>query len=437
MTTNTSILKSEKKRIALLLAAGLALRLAYGWAARGVPPWNDMAVYDASRLALLSRMPYASDWPPLYPLLLSAVSMVFGKGYAVLYAAQAFLSTLTCLLIYLITKETFGRAAAFIALAAAAVYVDTIWYSAVLMAETTGLLFLTLTVYLMLKRKHPALSGAAFGLACLTKGLYLIALPALCAWNIIRLGFKEGTLHSLKLAAVSLLLILPWTIYNSRRYHSFVLLEPHTGVAMMMGHNPAATGGCDYYFVGQDYAKFLYDPALTTLQRDAQAKQFAINYMLHNPGRELQLFALKFSKFWSFRTHFDFNDGPYPLRRYFFLASIIMHMLIFPAFVLGAVFSLDNKDALVSVLMITAYTLVFTVIFSAFGRMRFSLVPFMLILAARGAVLLPELAARVRSGGVDGIKGKLALVLSLSAALYANFVYQVLSKYSNIATRFN
>lgn len=429
-------LKSDKSRVLALLALAAALRLAYAWAARGVLPWNDMAYYDAARLAILNHQPYPVDWPPLYPIFLAAVTYVFGESYLVLYAAQTVLSTLTCLLIYLITKETFGRAAAFIALAVAAVYVDTLWYSAVLMAETMGVSLLVLTVYLLLKKARPALSGAAFGLTCLTKGAYLIALPAICAWNVIRFGFKEGTRKSLILIAVFLLVVLPWTIFNSRRSNSFVLLEAHTGVSMLVGHNPYATGGCDYDFVGKDCCKFYSDRTLSTLQIDAIAKKYAINYILNNPVRELQLFALKLSKYWSFRTHFDMNNGPYPLKKWLFFLSMAMHMFIFPAFIFGAVFSLDNRDGLISLLMIAAYTLIFTLLFSAFGRMRFSLAPFMIILAAKGAVVLPELAAKIRAGDLAGIKGKLAAALSLSAVMYANFIYQAVSKYSNVAARF-
>ena len=167
-----------------------------------------MEVYDAARLAILNRQPYPAAWPPLHPAFLAAVTYIFGEGYKVLYAAQALLSTATCLLIYLITKETFGRTAALIALAFSAVYVDAIWYSSVLMAETLGLLFLTLSVYLALKKAPPALSGAMLGLACLTKGVYLIALPAVCAWHVLRFGLKAGAPILLSLPDTSFSMLL-------------------------------------------------------------------------------------------------------------------------------------------------------------------------------------------------------------------------------------
>ena len=68
--------KSEKGMLLSLLALGLVLRLAYAWLARGVLPWNDMAAFDGARLGILNHQPYTIDWPPLYPLVLAAVSCV-------------------------------------------------------------------------------------------------------------------------------------------------------------------------------------------------------------------------------------------------------------------------------------------------------------------------------------------------------------------------
>ncbi len=437
MNISISDPKGERNLVLSVLAAALLLRLGYAFLAQAVPPVTDMVLYDSARLAFLNNAPYTADWPPLYPLFLAAVTRLFGEGYFILYAAQAVLSTLTCLLIYLASREAFDKRAGLAALLVSAAYIDSVWYSAVLMAETLGLLLLTGAVYLLLKREGRLLAGLVFGLACLTKGVYLITLPAVFAWEAARHGLKKGAVNSLKFGAVSLLLILPWTIRNYRAHKAFVLLEPHIGMSMFLGHNPSATGGCDYYFSAYDYGKFFEDPALTVTQKDKIARDYAIKYILENPGRELQLFLLKLSKYWSFRTHFDMNNFPYPLRKWLFLGSLATNMLLFPALVFGIAFSAGNRKALLFIFITAAYTLAFTGPFSAFGRMRFPLVPFIIALAAHGALLLPGLLARIKAGETAGIRGPLAAGAIASLLLFANFAYQVLTRLGDVAGRFN
>ncbi len=420
----------------MLLLAGLVLRVAYAWVAAGVLPWTDMLGYDNARLALLHGRQYPADWPPVYPAFLAAVSFVFGEGYFALYAAQALVSSLTCLVIYLIARDTFGGTAGALALLISCLYVDMAWYSAVMMAETLGVLLLSVVVYLLLRRKSPVLAGVFFGLTCLVKGVYLITFPALLLWILLRNDRKAAFASILKFTVFTFLVISPWTIRNYRVYKGFVLLAPQDGASFFLGHNPTATGGADFNFVGQDFAAWFTDKSKSELERGRIARKMAVEYALSHPAREVQLFFLKLSKYWSLRTHFDMNNGDYPLKRPFFFLSIATHMLIFPACFLGAVFSLKNRDALVSTMAIGLNTLVFTTLFFASGRMRYQLVPFIIILAGYGFSLLPEIIGKLRKSAAADISGKLAAAAALTILLYANFIYQALEKHADIARRF-
>lgn len=425
----------ERARAAVLVAAAFAVRLAYSWLASGVPPWNDMAMYDSARLALLDGRPYPIAWPPLYPLFLAGITKVFGGGLSPLYAAQAAVSALTCLPVYLAGREAFGRRAALAALVVCAFYVDAVWYSSVLLAETLGLFFLAWAVYFLLRGPRPAAAGAALGLACLCKGAFLIALPPACLWLLLDGGFKAGLKRAAALGAVTLLLILPWSFRNYRTYGKFVLLEPHIGLSLFLGHNPSATGGCDYYFVGQDYASFYSDASLSPTERDERAKRAAVEFALANPRREVELFLLKLSKYWSFRTHFDLNNGPYPLRKQFYLLSLLTHLLLFPAAALGAALAFRDRRSWLFTLLIVGYTMVFTVLFSAFGRMRFPLYPFIILLGAHGAAQLPSVLAELRAGSAAA-RGRLAAAAGITFLLFANFAYQTATRLRDVAGRF-
>jgi len=426
----------EKKCLFTVLAAGLLVRIIYSWLATSVAPWNDMAVYDSARLTVLNHGKYTYDWPPVYPAMLAAITFVFGEGHLKLYLAQAVISSLTCLLIYLTAKETFNRTTGIIALVISCFYVDMVWYASILLAETLGILMLSGVVYLLLQKKYPVLSGLLFGLTCLTKAVYLITFPVLVIWVFLISDRKKAVPSVLKFVVFTFLAISPWTVRNYSEYGGFALITPQDGGSFFLGHNPSATGGADFYFVGKDYAAFLDDKALSLHQKNQIAYKFAKEYVLSHPKREVELFFLKLSKYWSLRTHFDPNNGPYPLRGLFFYLSIVTHFLLFPACFLGALFSLKNKDALISTFTIGINTLVFTTMFFATGRMRFQLVPFIIILGAYGFSLAPELLARYKKSDLAEISGKLAAAGALTFLLYANFIFQIVEKHKDIARRF-
>ncbi|MBI4801356.1 MAG: glycosyltransferase family 39 protein [Elusimicrobia bacterium] len=428
--------KRERNYVFLLLFAGLVIRIFYVWLAGGVLPWTDMQRYDEARLAILHGQKYAADWPPLYPLFLAAVSFLFGESHLPLYIAQAVLSALTCLFIYLIADRTFGKTAGLLSLVISCFYVDMVWYPAVLLAETLGLLLLCAVVYLLLDRRSPVLAGILFGLTCLTKGVYLITFPGLLLWLMLRPGKKEAAAAVLKFTAFTFLTIAPWTVRNYYEYKGFVLLAPQDGPSIFLGHNPSATGGADFFFVNKDYGKWFTDDSISVVEKGRIAKKMALEYALSHPLREAQLFFLKLSKYWSLRTHFDINNGPYPLKTPFFFLSIITHIFLFPACFLGAVFSLKDKNAFISTIIISVNTLAFTTLFFASGRMRYQLAPFIIILASYGLRILPEIAGKLRGPAAGGISKKLAAAAALTFLLYANFIYQVIEKHKDIANRF-
>ena len=419
-----------------VLACAFALRAAYVVNVR-LLPWNDMGRWDAARLAILHGSPYTAGWTPLYPAILALATKLFGEGYAVLYLANALFSTLTCLYVYLCAKEVFGRRAAYLSLAISAVYIDTIWYCGVMMAETLGALLLTIAVYRVIKNRNFALTGAVFGLACMTKGLFMLALPAFLFW----VHYKYETEGWLKKAALFsafvLLTIIPWSIRNFTAYKEFVPLEPSFGCTVFDGHNPYTAGGGDALYIGHEYAAFYTDPAVSITEREKICLKKAVEFAINNPLRELELPFIKSSKQLTFTTSFLFYRSDFPARKAMFFLSLLENMLIFPLCVLGLAFSFRDRNAAGFAAMIAVFVGFFITLFGADVRKRLPFVPFMLILAAHGAVLLPGLLERLRRRDTEGIAGRLAVSAAVSALLYLNFAYQVLTRWRDVAGRFN
>ena len=428
--------KTERLALRGLLALAFCLRAAYV-ANVNVLPWSDMIEWDKARLPILHGLPYSANWPPLYPALLALVSRLFGESYVLLNLVNAALSAATCYYIFLSAREVFGKRTAYLALLLSAVYVDMIWYCGVMLAETLGMLLLTVLVYRIIKNRNFAVSGLVFGLTCMAKGLFLLTLPGLLLWIFYKYR-SEGWLKKAALFSVfSFLAILPWSLRNLGVYKKPVMLEPHWAMAIFDGHNPYSTGSCDYLFLGTEYGRFYDDPALSIVEKNRISLEKSIEFALHNPLREIQLTILKASKHLTFTTSFVLYRAAYPGRKVMFAASVLQNMLLFPLCVLGLVFSFRDRNAFGFSAMILLFVGIFITLFSAEVRKRMPFVPFMLILAAHGAMLLPGLAQRLRARETAGIAGKLAVSAAVTALLYVNFAYQVFTRWKDVAGRFN
>lgn len=430
---------SEKReRLALwgMLAFGFALRAAYIISSK-VPLFSDMLEWDKARLAIVHSLPYSANWTPLYPAALALVTFIFGDNYVVLNLANAVFSTVTCWYIFLSAREVFGKKTAYLALLLSAVYVDMIWYCSVMLAETLGMMLLTILAYRIIKDKNSAVNGLVFGLTCMTKGLFLLCLPGLLFW----IWYKNRPGAWLKKAALfsvfAFLAILPWSIRNMGVYKKPVMLEPHWAMAIFDGHNPYSTGSCDYLFLGTEYGKFYNDPSLSIVEINRICLEKSIDFALHNPLKEIQLTLLKTSKHLAFTTSFVLYRADFPVKKLMFSASVLQNMLLFPLCVLGMVFSFRDRKAFGFSILILSFVGIFITLFSAEVRKRMPFVPFMLILAAHGALLLPGLIERLRARDTKGIAGKLAVSAAVCALLYINFAYQLVTRWKDVAGRFN
>lgn len=427
--------KEEKYRVAFFLLAAFAVRAVYAWFTN-VPPGNDAADWDLARLSILHGRPYTVPWTPLYPALLALASKIFGESYFLLNCVNALLVSLSCLFTYLAAKEVFGEKTALLSLALSALYADTVWYSSVMLAENLAIMMAALLAWRFIKDGSPAANGFLFGLACLTKGLFLALLPGFLLWIWLRRKGGAWLREAAVFTAVLLLTLLPWSLRNFKVYKAPVLLEPHWASAVFVGHNPYATGGCDYFFVDHDYGKFYTDPSLTIIEKNRLFLKKSIEFTLANPLAEIRLTLLRASKHLTFATSFVSYREPYPARKFMFGLSLLQHMLLFPLCVIGMVFSFRDRGAFGFSMMVAILAGAFITIFSANTRMRIPLVPAMLVLAAHGALLLPGLAEKLKRGEAAGIKGELAAAASAILFLFGNFIYQAATRYGDVAGRF-
>jgi tetratricopeptide (TPR) repeat protein len=145
----------------------------------------------AAQIASGTFHPHEPFWqPPLYPYFLAVLYKLAGPHPDVARLVQALLGSLGCLLVFRIAGRLFGRRAAWISWACAALYAPWILLDLQLLNAGPAVFLLLLGVWLLLgsdPARAPSLrmvaaSGLVLGLACITVATLLVTLPVAAGW---------------------------------------------------------------------------------------------------------------------------------------------------------------------------------------------------------------------------------------------------------------
>ncbi len=240
-------------KLAALAALGLALRLVYGFSLH--EPSGDAAFYDQVANRLADGHGYVNPFlgtptaahPPLFPLLLSLVSLAGGTGTHAHQAAGCLLGASTAFPLGFAGRRLAGPAVGLVAAAGAAVYLPLLANDSLLLSESAYELTIALTILLALwmlespGRGRALALGAGIGLASLGRAEALLLLPLLALPVLLRAD--RGRLGVLALMCVgTALLVLPWTARNWSAFDRFVLISTNDG-SVIGGANCARAYG--------------------------------------------------------------------------------------------------------------------------------------------------------------------------------------------------
>lgn len=237
--------------LGLITAAGLAARVAYILViARHITVQGDALTFHllANLLAnghgFISPQPFTfqgiveptAEHPPLYPLVLSAVSWLGGTGFTAQRLASAAMGTGTVFAVGLLGRRVAGERVGLVAAAVAAVYPLLIVTDGSLMSESLYGLLIALTMlaaYRLRDRPSPwraAVLGGACALSALTRSeasLLLLILVLPVAW---RAGGRALRGRRLAAAAVAFFLVLsPWLIRTWIVFNEPVWISTNSG----------------------------------------------------------------------------------------------------------------------------------------------------------------------------------------------------------------
>ena len=174
-------------------------------------------------------------------------------------------------------------------------------------------------------------------------------------------------------AACYVVLMAPWWAHNFNKYDSFVRLNLADGYVFYSGNNPHAQ-------TGEGIAADLLpsNPILTIadpLKKNAAMKRAAVQFIVQQPSRFLELSALRFFHFW----HVEKNSSP------------TVHLFIHPftfAFLGFLIFGFRNnwRETIPLVLCIFYLTAVHTALIST-PRYQLPIAPIVILLGSAWTVV--------------------------------------------------
>lgn len=306
---------------------------------------------------------------PGYPLFIAAVFSVFGDE-SVIYVKviQAFLSTASILLVFLIGKRLSGKAAGLIAAAFAALYPPLVLYSRFLLTETLYVfIFLLYFLFQLIaldkeSAKHHIFAGLLFAAAILVRPLIVVLLPLPYVYKFIS---AENCRNKVPVQFAAFLtgfvaLMLPWWIRNIVTMKKFIFLCTQS--------NPF------YYGIIKDYATLP-----PSCNEATDGIKLIINNLRTDPVETVKWYTIG-------KINMIFGNQDYWIQQgHVYLSSVgLLHYFILVSGTVGIFMAIFKKE----IRLISLFTLLNTAFQLLFIPVERYAVPIMPMLSITGAYML-------------------------------------------------
>lgn len=387
----------------VLCLAALALRLAHLLTIRDSPFFSylmlDNLMYDewGMRIAAgdwLGQGPFFQD--PLYAYLLGVEYSLFGHHYLPVVAVQCLLGAMVPPLLYFAARRWFGRPAAVIAGAIAALYLPSLYYEGMILKTWMALFLVSLLLWLLSRIDDKESLwlwlwiGLVAGLACLARGNIILFIPFLAVWLLFQRSWRNVVLLLLGVSVI----VGAVSVRNRVAGGEWIMTTSNAGQNFYIGNNPLNVSG--------EYEKLPFiDPnpkheergfameAERRTGRKMSAREVsrfwfseARSWILSEPGGWARLTWLKLRNYWGAYEIPD-NLDYYLYKSYAPVLRLPLagFGLVAPLGLLGCVLAWKKRGwPRLLVLFVAVYS--FSVIlFFVFSRFRMAMMPAIFILA--------------------------------------------------------
>ena len=408
--------------LALLIRLIYNLTTAHNYIAKYDAAWYNHIAYNIVYLHCFCQYPNhpSISRPPLWPFMLSIFYLftprpspqLLDSGVQVFYGRLlcCFIGSFTCVLVYLLARDLFGKRIALISGIIAALYTGLFIYDGWLYSESLYTFLLTAFIYSVYRLQQTAqrqwivLSGLFVGLATLTRPNGLILLGMLSLWTMAVLLTKELPWQTVvksivAITCIAAALIAPWTYRNYLVSHSFVLVSIGEGDVLLGAYNDNVLRGTSGIWTSPRYItpRPNLPPEVLrgkdTEQYTPEDDKIAANYAFHwieMHWRDMpRLLTYHLVGMWTYtpENNLPFIESPDQLSSQVVgYMALLMPIPIFLLAIFGLLVTWQyRKQQLLIVYSAIALTLVQNLVFYGVMRFRAPIEP-LLVLLAGGAL---------------------------------------------------
>jgi 4-amino-4-deoxy-L-arabinose transferase-like glycosyltransferase len=226
--------------------------------------------------------------PPLYTIVLSIGSILGFRSFGDHAYLSCLLGTATVVVIALLARRLAGDVAGVAAGVLAALYPNLWLHDTVVMSETLYALVVAVLLYVAVTQwEHPTrrgavVVGALVGAAILTRGEGLLFVPLLLLPLYLRGRGREWRSAVVALG-VAAALVLPWTVWNTIRFGTPVLVSVNSSEVIALANCPPTYYGLQLgYWTPECYYGH---PTGNEAERGTYWRELGLRYASHHRGR--------------------------------------------------------------------------------------------------------------------------------------------------------
>jgi len=334
----------------------------------------------------------------LYPYFLALIYKILGHSWTAVTVIQAFISSVNCVLIYIVAKNMFDQRVGILSAAICIIYGPFVFFTGTLLTPTLINLFLLLTLLFLVRYQNSdklwlvLVAGFCLGLAVLGRGNSLLMAPlSLLFFYFTTKNGRKAFSHWIGFSMAAILVTVGVTLRNYYVEKEFVPLSANYG-AFYAGHNAKANG---IYTMPELTASAKFEGEVDGVREEigkklgrdvtlAETSHYlftqGLKYIVENPLADLLLTLKKIYFFW------NTTEPPTNLNYYFAkdYSSLLRWLplsfgIIAPLSILGIYFSFKHWRKYI-LLYIYIFVYLFTcLVFFVSSEYRLPAVPVLII----------------------------------------------------------
>jgi len=401
---------------------------------------------------------------PLYPYFLAFLAAITKSSILWSKILQIFLCGGTAYFLYKLADSLFNKSTAILTTLIYAFYGTLIFYETMFLIPVVFLFFLVWGIYrLVAYQKSRSLktwlfTGFIFGLAAISRPNILLVIPFFMLWLFFIIKESRTFFERIKLPLILFvgvfLAILPVTVRNAIITGEFTLISSQGGINLYLGNNPIATGltmlmpetNLDISVSWRQFGKVTKAVAdreagkkLTDAQESAFWTAKAIKFIKNNPRKFLSLIWQKTVYLLSGFENSDNADIYYQMTKSTLFSFLVWHKLIYfpfglllPLTFVGIYLKRNDFNKLLPVYIFILAYIPSIVLFLVTARHRLPLIPFMIMIASAGIVMLVKGEKQLRTKQII-----ISLIIFIISLLIFNRTYYNEGKGSGYQIHYN